>query len=52
MFLKRRTRIQDGKTHTYYSVCASLRVSRAHVLSADVAKLFFLEVDDLSRQVG
>jgi transposase len=26
MFLKRRTRHKDGKTHTYYSVCESLRV--------------------------
>jgi hypothetical protein len=25
MFLKRRPRTQDGKTHTYYSVCESLR---------------------------
>ena len=27
MFLKRRTRKKDGKTHVYYSVCESLRVS-------------------------
>ena len=26
MFLKRRTRRKDGKDHTYYSVCESLRV--------------------------
>lgn len=26
MFLKQRTRRKDGKTHTYYSVCESLRV--------------------------
>ena len=26
MFLKPRTRRKDGKTHTYYSVCESLRV--------------------------
>jgi hypothetical protein len=28
MFLKHRTRTKDGKTHAYYSVCESLRLSR------------------------
>lgn len=39
MFLKRRTRSKDGKTHAYYSVCESLRVSRDRVVQRQVLHL-------------
>jgi hypothetical protein len=39
MFLKRRTRTKDGKTHTCYSVCESLRVSRNRVVQRQVLHL-------------
>lgn len=39
MFLKRRTRTKDGKTHAYYSVCESLRVSRARGVQRQVLHL-------------
>ena len=39
MFLKRRSRTKDGKTHTYYSVCESLRVSRDVVVQRQVLHL-------------
>lgn len=39
MFLKRRTRTQDGKTHVYYSVCESLRVRRTAVVQRQVLHL-------------
>jgi hypothetical protein len=39
MFLKRRSRTQDGKTHAYYSVCESLRVSRERVVQRQVLSL-------------
>jgi transposase len=39
MFLKRRSRTKDGKTHTYYSVCESLRVSRDRVVQRQVLHL-------------
>lgn len=32
MFLKRRTRTKDGKTHACYSVCESLRICRDRVV--------------------
>lgn len=39
MFLKRRTRTKDGKTHVYYSVCDSLRVSRDRVVQRQILHL-------------
>lgn len=39
MFLKRRSRTKDGKTHVYYSVCESLRVSRTAVVQRQVLHL-------------
>ena len=39
MFLKRRTRTKDGKTHIYYSVCESLRVSRDRVVQRQILHL-------------
>lgn len=39
MFLKRRTRQKDGKTHVYYSVCESLRVSASRVTQRQVLHL-------------
>jgi len=36
MFLKRRTRTKAGKTHAYYSVCESLRISRDRVVQRQV----------------
>lgn len=39
MFLKRRTRTKDGKTHACYSVCESLRVSRDRVIQRQVLHL-------------
>lgn len=39
MFLKRRSRTKDGKSHTYYSVCESLRVGRARVIQRQVLHL-------------
>jgi len=39
MFIKRRTRTKDGKTHVYYSVCESLRVSRTRAVQRQVLHL-------------
>jgi len=39
VFLKRRSRTKDGKTHVYYSVCESLRVSRTAVVQRQVLHL-------------
>lgn len=39
MFLKRRTREKDGKTHVYYSICESLRVSTGRVVQRQVLHL-------------
>ena len=47
MFLKRRTRTKDGKTHTYYSVCESLRVGRQRVLQRQVLHLGELNTTQL-----
>ena len=47
MFLKRRTRTKDGKTHAYYSVCESLRVSRDRVVQRQVLHLGELNTTQL-----
>lgn len=47
MFLKRRARTKDGKTHTYYSVCESLRVSRDRVIQRQVLHLGELNTTQL-----
>ena len=39
MFLKRRSRRKDGKTHTFYSVCESLRLSRDRVVQRQILHL-------------
>jgi transposase len=47
MFLKRRARTKDGKRHTYYSVCESLRVSRDRVIQRQVLHLGELNTTQL-----
>ena len=47
MFLKRRTRTKAGKSHTYYSVCESLRVSRDRVVQRQVLHLGELNTTQL-----
>ena len=47
MFIKRRTRTKDGKTHIYYSVCESLRVSRDRVVQRQVLHLGELNTTQL-----
>ena len=47
MFLKRRARTKDGKTHHYYSVCESLRVHRARVVQRQVLHLGELNTTQL-----
>ncbi|HEY9171486.1 MAG TPA: IS1634 family transposase, partial [Verrucomicrobiae bacterium] len=47
MFLKRRTRTKDGKTHVYYSVCESLRVSRTQVVQRQILHLGELNTTQL-----
>ena len=47
MFLKRRTRTKDGKTHAYYSVCESLRVSPERVVQRQVLHLGELNTTQL-----
>ena len=47
MFLKRRTRTKDGKTHAYYSVCESLRLSRDRVVQRQVLHLGELNTTQL-----
>ena len=47
MFLKRRTRTKDGKTHAYYSICESLRVSRDRVVQRQVLHLGELNTTQL-----
>ncbi len=39
MFLKRRLRRKDGKEHTYYSVCESLRVHGSHTVQRQLLHL-------------
>jgi hypothetical protein len=54
MFLKRRTRTKDGKTHVYYSVCESLRVSRNAVVQRHVLHLGELnttQIDSWQRSI-
>lgn len=47
MFIKRRTREKDGKTHVYYSVCESLRVSRHRTVQRQVLHLGELNTTQL-----
>jgi transposase len=47
MFLKRRARTKDGKSHVYYSVCESLRVSRRRVVQRQVLHLGELNTSQL-----
>jgi hypothetical protein len=47
MFLKRRSRTKDGKTHIYYSVCESLRVGRQCVVQRQVLHLGELNTTQL-----
>jgi hypothetical protein len=47
MFLKRRTRNKDGKTHVYYSICESLRVSTGRVVRRQVLHLGELNTTQL-----
>jgi len=47
MFLKRRTRHKDGKTHVYYSICESLRVSTGRVVQRQVLHLGELNTTQL-----
>ena len=47
MFLKRRSRTKDGKTHHYYSVCESLRVHRSRVVQRQVLHLGELNTTQL-----
>jgi len=47
MFLKRRSRTKDGKTHIYYSVCESLRVSRTRVVQRQILHLGELNTTQL-----
>jgi hypothetical protein len=52
MFLKRRPRTQDGKIHSHYSVCASLRVSRERVVQRQVLHLGELNTTQIERVVA
>ena len=47
MFLKRRARTKDGKSHHYYSVCESLRVQRDRVVQRQVLHLGELNTTQL-----
>lgn len=47
MFIQRRTRHKDGKTHVYYSVCESLRVSPSRVVQRQVLHLGDLNTTQL-----
>ena len=47
MFLKRRTRHKDGKTHVYYALCESLRVSRGRVVQRQLYQLGELNTTQL-----
>jgi transposase len=49
MYLKRRARDKDGKTHVHYAVCESLRVSRARVVQRTVLHLGELNTTQLDR---
>jgi len=39
MYLKPRSRTKDGKTHTYYSVCETIRVSPTRVVQRQILHL-------------
>ena len=47
MFLKRRTRHKDGKSHVYYSVCESLRVHGGRTVQRQVLHLGELNTTQL-----
>jgi hypothetical protein len=47
MFLKRRTRRKDGKVHTYYSVCESLRVHHGRTVQRQLLHLGELNTTQL-----
>ena len=47
MFLKRRTRRKDGKVHTYYSVCESLRVHPGRTVQRQLLHLGELNTTQL-----
>ena len=47
MYLKPRSRTKDGKTHTYYSVCESLRVSPTRVVQRQILHLGELNTTQL-----
>ena len=47
MFIKRRTRHKNGKTHVYYSVCESLRVSPSRAIQRQVLHLGELNTTQL-----
>ena len=49
MYLKRRTRHKDGKTHIHYAVCESLRVNQARVVQRTVLHLGELNTTQLDR---
>jgi transposase len=47
MYLKRRTRTKDGKTHVYYSIAESLRVSGERVVQRQILHLGELNTTQL-----
>jgi transposase len=47
MFIKRRVRTKDGKTHVYYSICESLRVSPHRIVQRQVLHLGELNTTQL-----
>src|SRR3989442_792629 len=49
MYLKRRTREKDGKTHVHYALCESLRVSSTRVVQRTVLHLGELNTTQLDR---
>lgn len=49
MYLKRRTRQKDGKTHVQYAICESLRVSASRVMQRTVLHLGELNTTQLDR---
>ena len=48
MYLKPRTRTKDGKTHTYYAVCESVRVSPTRVTQRQILHLGELNTTQLA----
>ena len=49
MYLKRRARQKDGKTHVQYAICESLRVSASRVIQRTVLHLGELNTTQLDR---